>query len=151
MSPVAALLDSSVVVAMLAPEHGHHAASFALLGKPNSPRYAVAAHSFAESYVTLTKLSGGAPQAYTPGEVWAALETIRLSMDLLGLTPAQSLDAVRDFAASGGIGARLYDRLIGEVARINGIPAIITWNTRHLAGLFPCLRVLTPAAWLEAP
>lgn len=150
MRPIAALLDSNVIVAILAPKHEHHAASHLLLAAPAEQRYAVAAHSIAESYVTLTKLSGGAPHGFMPAQAWTALETVRLSMNLLGLTPAQALDAVRDFAASGGTDARLYDRLIGEVARVNGIPAIITWNTRHLASLFPALRVLTPAAWLEA-
>lgn len=153
MTDIAALLDSNVVIAILAPAHPHHAASHALLTMPDAPRYAVAAHSYAESYVTLTRLGGGAPLAFSSAQAWAALETVRRRTALFGLTPAQSLDAVRDFAASAGIGARLYDRLIGEVARVNGIPTIITWNTRHLGhlvGLFPSLRVLTPKAWLEA-
>jgi predicted nucleic acid-binding protein len=65
----------------------------------------------------------------------------------LGLTPAQTFEATRRYAASGGIGARLYDALIGEAAVLHGIPDIVTWNTGHMRGLFPNLDVLTPEAF----
>ena len=50
-----ALLDSNVVIAMLAEEHEHHAASVALLSGDQRPEFAVAAHSYAEAYITLIR------------------------------------------------------------------------------------------------
>jgi len=46
-------------------------------------------------------------------------------------------EAIRRFAAAGRVGPLLYDALIGEVARMHHIGTILTWNTRHMAGLFP--------------
>lgn len=140
----AALLDSNVIIAMLAGGHEQHGPSFALLD--GGARFAIAAHSLAEAYATLTR----PPFAFTAAEAWAALESLRAVTDLLGLTAARHFDVVRRFAAGGGIGARLYDALIGEAALAYAIPTLITWNERHMAGLFPALSVVTPRAFMEA-
>lgn len=138
-----ALLDSNVIIAMLAEAHEHHAASLALLVEDRG-RFAVAAHSYAEAYGTLTRRGDRAPFRFSPAEAWAALESVRAVTMLIGLTPAQSFDTVRRFAAEGGIGARLYDRLIGEVAVVHGIGTIVTWNLGHMRGLFPEVAVVAP-------
>ncbi len=80
----------------------------------------------------------------TADEAWAALESVRAVTALVGLTAPQSFEAVRGYAQGGGIGARLYDRLIGEAAVAHDIPMIVTWNVRHMRGLFPGLRVVAP-------
>lgn len=150
MTPPAALLDSNVLVAVLASVHQHHADSAALLVTPAASSFAIAAHSFAEAYVTLTRGGATAVAQYPASIAWAGLERLRALTTLLGLSPGESVDAVRAYAASGGIGPRLYDALIGQVAVAHGIPVIVTWNTRHLAGLFPRLRVVTPTRFLAA-
>ena len=141
----AALLDSNIVVACLARAHEHHAASAAIVNECDAGTFAVAAHSFAEAYATLTR---NIPFGFTADEARAGLESVRAATNLIGLTPSQTFDTVRRFAAAGGIGALLYDALIGQVAVAHGIPAIVTWNTRHMAGLFPNLIVATPARYL---
>ena len=107
-----------------------------------SSDFAVAAHSYAEAFSTLTRR--GAPFRFPADEAWAALESIRSVTRLVGLTPAQMFDATRDYARAGGIGARLYDKLIGEAAVAHGIAVLITWNVSHMRSLFPKLTVLTP-------
>jgi len=139
-----ALVDSNVVIAAVAEAHEHHPASLALFDRQD---LAVAAHSYAEAYSTLTRRGERAPFAFAPPEAWAALQSVRAVTAILGLTPAQTFDAVRDYARAGGVGARLYDKLIGEVAALNEIPIIVTWNTAHLKSLFPDLEVVTPAAF----
>jgi predicted nucleic acid-binding protein len=148
VSTPAGLLDSTVVIACLAEAHEHHAASLPLLTEGNPRRYAVGAHSYAEAYATLTRTGPQAPFRFTAAEAWAALQSLRAVTVLVGLTPAQSFDVVRGYAAEGGIGARLYDALIGQAAVVHGIPLLVTWNTRHMAGLFPALTVASPAALL---
>lgn len=143
MSPVA-LLDSNVVVAIVADAHEHHAPSLSLINTAEPLAFAVAAHSFAEAFSTLTRVGGAAPFGVPPGLAWAALESLRASTALLGLTAAETFDATRLYARTGGTGPRLYDRLIGEVAVIHGLPAIVTWNLAHMRGLFPDVRVETP-------
>jgi hypothetical protein len=74
----------------------------------------------------------------------ATLESVAAKCVLVGLTHAQTFDAIKTFAAEGRLGPRLYDRLIGEAAVINGFDCIVTWNRSHLSSLFPDIRVLDP-------
>ena len=144
-----ALLDSNVLIAMLVEAHEHHAPSLALLAERSDRHFAVAAHSHAETYSTLTRRGDHAPFRFSAEEAWAALESVRAVTSLVGLTAPQTFDAIRGFSCAGGIGARLYDRLIGETAVIHGIPAIVTWNAGHMRDLFPALRVATPGEYLQ--
>lgn len=144
-----ALLDSNVVIAMLVEAHEHHAPSLALLAEGSGRHFAVAAHSLAECYSTLTRRGDHAPFRFPAEEAWAALESVRAVTSLIGLTAPQTFDAIRSYALAGGIGARLYDRLIGESAAVHDIPAIVTWNSGHMRGLFPALLVATPEEYLQ--
>lgn len=148
MNRTDALLDSNVLMAALVARHEHHAPSYTLLESAADSALAVAAHSYAEAFTTLTRRNGPAPYQREPGEVWTALEGVSARTRLVGLTPEQTLDAVRLYAAAGGIGPRLYDHLIGRAAALAGAGAIVTWNTGHLRSLFPALAVETPKEWL---
>jgi hypothetical protein len=88
-----------------------------------------------------------APFGFSADEAWAALESVRAVTLLVGLTASQIFDATRRHAEDGGIGARLYDRLIGEAAIVHAVPVIVTWNTAHMRGLFPRTKVVTPKAF----
>jgi predicted nucleic acid-binding protein len=138
------LLDSNVLIAVLAEAHEHHEASIGIFIDGTGFRFAVAAHSYAEAYCTLTRRGGPAPFGFLPQQAWDALESVRAVTDLVGLSAGQMIDVVRRYARDGGIGARLYDRLIGEAALIHGLPRIVTWNVGHMRGLFPGLVVVTP-------
>lgn len=111
-----ALLDTNVVIAMLVEAHEHHEHSLALLAGGSNMWFAIAAHSYAEAYSTLTRRGEHAPFRFSPAEAWAALESVRAATGLLGLTAAQTFDAIKSYSQTGGVGARLYDRLIGETA-----------------------------------
>jgi len=104
----------------------------------------VASHSYAEAYATLTRFGERAPFRFTAAEAWAALESIAAVTDLIGLTPAQTFAAIRAYSQENGVGARLYDRLIGEAATAHELPAIVTWNVGHMKSLFPSLDIVTP-------
>ena len=145
------LLDSNVLIALLAEAHEHHAASIGLFLGETDLRFAVSAHSYAEAYSMLTRCGGPAPFGFAPGEAWAALASVRAATELVGLTPAQTFDAVRRYAHDAGVGPRLYDRLIGEGAVVHGLQRIVTWNVAHMRGLFPGLSVVTPTDMLAAP
>jgi len=144
-----ALVDSNVIIAALSGDHEHHAASAEIFNEAHRAKLGIAAHSFAEAYSTLTRRGAHAPFRFTADEAWAALESVRSISQLIGLTPAQTFETVRSYASDGGIGARLYDRMIGEVAVVHGIPTIITWNVGHMRGLFPTLAVKTPREFLQ--
>ncbi|WP_176943406.1 PIN domain-containing protein [Sphingomonas sp. YR710] len=144
MARINALLDSNVLIAMLVEDHAHHAPSLGLLEIDGPPRFAVAAHSWAETYSTLTRKGGPMPFGFTAEEAWAAIAGVRAMTELAGLTPQQTIETIRSYARDSGIGPRLYDRLIGEAAVAQGCDVIVTWNVTHMRGLFPNLRVETP-------
>lgn len=148
MTAAAALLDSNVVIAILAEAHEHHSASLALVTEGDAATYTISAHSYAETYSTLTRRGDRAPFRFSAREAWAALESLRAITRLVGLTPSQTFDVVRAFAGRGRVGTTLYDALIGEAAIVHDIPCIVTWNTRHMRGLFPTVDVVTPHAFL---
>ena len=142
------LIDTNVIVAALAEAHDHHEASHALLNTAQPRTFAVAAHCYAEAFTTLTRRSEHAPFRWPPGEAWAALESIAAVTRLVGLTPAQSFEAVRDFAAGGNVGARVYDYLIARAAQAAGAEILVTWNVGHFRDLINGLDVRTPTAML---
>ena len=150
MTAFDALVDSTVVVAIVAEAHEYHVASIALLDGPGRVLLAIAAHSYSEAYSTLTRRGEHAPFAFAAGEAWAALASLRAVTGLVGLTAAQSFEAFGRYAGSDGVGPRLYDALIGSAAVLHGISRIVTWNVGHMRGLFPELEVVTPAMFVEA-
>lgn len=140
-----ALLDTNVIVSALAPDHADHGDAAALFDRCQDGELAVPAHAVAEAYSTLTRANG--LFRWAPQDCWLAIGSILRVTTLVGLTPAAKVDAIRQFAGQGGIGPRLYDRLIGEAAIRNRIDTIITWNTRHMTALFPEIRVAAPRRW----
>ena len=139
------LIDTNVIVAAVAEAHEHHAPSLELFSIEPPIKLAVAAHCYAEAFTTLTRRGDHAPFRWPPAEAWAALESVAAVTRLVGLTPAQSFDAVRDFAAAGHIGARIYDHLIARAALAAGAEVLVTWNVSHFRGLVEGVDILTPA------
>ena len=139
-----ALLDSNVVIASVAEAHEHHEASITLFVDRPDHSLAVAAHSYSEAYSVLTRRSKSSPFRWPASDAIAALESVAAKCVLVGLTHAQTFDAIKTFAAEGGIGPRLYGKLIGEAATLNGFDCIVTWNRSHMSSLFPDIRVLDP-------
>ncbi|MGH6787075.1 MAG: type II toxin-antitoxin system VapC family toxin [Novosphingobium sp.] len=144
------LVDTNVIVAALAEDHQHHAESLAVFTAKPRLELAVAAHCYAEAFTTLTRRGVHAPFKRPPALAWAALESVAATTRLVGLTPAQSFAAVRDFAAAGHIGARIYDFLIARAADAAGAKALVTWNTGHFEGLIEGLAVRSPVGLLAA-
>lgn len=148
MSSRLILVDTNVIVAALAEAHEHHAPSLALFSIEPAFTIAVASHCYAEAYTTLTRRGDHAPFRWPPNEAWAALESVASATRLVGLTPAQGFEAVRDFAAAGHIGARVYDFMIAKTAHSVGAKILVTWNIGHFEGAIDGLIVRTPTAML---
>jgi predicted nucleic acid-binding protein len=138
------LLDTNVIVAALAEAHEHHAPSLALFAAEVPLTIAIASHCYAEAFTTLTRRGDHAPFQWPPKEAWAALESVAATTRLVGLTPAQSFAAVRDFANAEGVGARVYDHLIACAAQAAGADCLVTWNVGHFRGLVDGIQVQTP-------
>lgn len=149
MAKPLALLDSNVVIASIAEAHEHHARSIVLFRDFPAQSFAVAAHSYSEAYAILTRKAASSPFRWPAKDAIAALESIAARCALVGLTHAQTFDTIREFASEGGIGPRLYDKLIGQTAVLNGLGVIITWNLGHMRSLFPPVDVQDPGSFAE--
>lgn len=145
LRPVA-LLDSNVIIAAIVDEHQPHQPSSTLLAGMSDGRLAIAAHSFAEAYATLTSRRTVVGFGLPPENAWRSLMSVAEITTLIGLQPSDAFEDVGLYAQAAGIGPRLYDHLIGRVAVRHGIPRIVTWNLRHMRDLFPALDVVDPTA-----
>lgn len=142
------LVDTNVIVATLIVEHLHHRPSVTFIAAVDPGQTVIAAHSFAEAYSTLTRPALGFN--LDPARARDALDRVAGQFAVVALSAQQTLDAIRRFSAIG-IGPRLYDYLIGATGIRYGADTIVTWNTRHFAGMFPQLRVVTPVEALPPP
>lgn len=127
--------------------HSSHADAIAFLNADNLPSLTIAAHSHAEIYVALTKRSGPAPILLDAIVARDALADLARITRVISLSASATVDAVQRFALIG-VGARLYDYLIGQTGVLHGAAAIVTFNPGHMRALFPTVAVHTPAEWL---
>jgi predicted nucleic acid-binding protein len=118
------LVDTNVFVAASIVEHVHHSPSQQFLNATPAAQTLVAAHSLAECYSTLTKARG--PAEADPVEVTVAVNAYAAAFRIVSLNSAQTVDAIRRFAALGGVGPRLYDLLIGATGEAFGADTIVT-------------------------
>jgi uncharacterized protein with PIN domain len=102
LTAAAALLDSNVIIAIVAEAHEHHATSLALVTEGDAANYAVSARSYAEAYSTLTCRGDQAGFHFGTANVSAALASLRAITKRIGLTPAQTFDVVRAFGVEAG-------------------------------------------------
>ncbi len=139
------LLDSSVLIASAVMDHPHHEDASAALDRGS--RFTVAAPSLAELYNTLSK-----PRIYgwPPRAASLAVAEAGRRCSVVALTPNELAEGIVAFAAIGGVGARLYDYLIGYHAVVHSIGTIVTLNDRDFHALFPRMTVLTPTQFLES-
>lgn len=142
------LLDSNVLIGLLFEAHPHYGESRALVDALPKQSALVAAHSLAETYSTITRPNR--PYRLPGGAAWAIIDNLAEDFLIVVLDTAQHLDAIRRFSRLG-TGPRLYDYLIGATAEAHGADTIVTWNTRDFDGLFPGLRIVTPAGFLSTP
>jgi predicted nucleic acid-binding protein len=137
------LFDSNVLVAATVLQHPHHQDSSAVLLDADPAKSLLAAHSLAEAYSVLTRPS--LPFRLSSPEAWTQLQIIAERFKIVTLNAVQSVDAMRQFSEIG-VGPRLYDYLIAATGAAHGAKTIVTWNTRDFEGLFPAIRIVTPAA-----
>jgi len=125
------LLDTSCLIAAVLPQHEHHAPTVAELGRRRAAGHEVimAAHAVTEAYAVLTRLPP--PHRLAPADALAVLDRNWGRAETIALTAAESWRALREHAAAGVAGGRVYDSLIASCARKGRAAEILTWNVRH--------------------
>jgi predicted nucleic acid-binding protein len=148
MGQLRGLIDTNVLVALVDPEHIHHQDSWDALADARAGTHAVALHSMTEFFHVATR-SSPRGLGLRPAVALSFLDDHVSKFTVIGLNIDQHLTAIRQFSASGRGGPQVYDYLIGQLAVINNIPSIITWNAKHFVPLFPQLNVLTPTQFIK--
>lgn len=138
------LLDANCLVAAALAQHEHHRATITELSRRRAAGQAMvmAAHALLEAYAVLTRLPP--PHRLAPADAVTVLDRNWGDAETIALTGAESWRVLRELAAAGVSGGRTYDGCIAASARKGKCDEILTWNTRHFAGL-PGPRAVTMA------
>lgn len=128
---MSALLDSSVLIAALAPDENRHAESLALLMEGGNVVYA---HAFLESFSTLT---GGRLGMKVDADFAAQLlrETVLPRVRVIDLGIEEMLSALHLARKHGVRGGAVYDFMHLVTARKAGVTTLYTLNLSDFQGL----------------
>jgi hypothetical protein len=103
----------------------------------------IAGHAFLECFSVLTRLPP--PLATAPETAEAILAKYLEAGELGGMTADACRLAVRDLAARGMGGGRIYDGIIALCSYQAGATTLLTYNARHFLPVAPPgLAVLEP-------
>jgi predicted nucleic acid-binding protein len=130
--------DSSVLVAAILESHPWHARALPLLKRVQGHEVDlwVAAHSLAETYAVLTAFP--TRPRVVPIEAWTAIEDGVLSeANVVALTAADYVAALRWVAERGLPGGVVYDAIIVQAARKSGADRILTFDVDDFRRVWP--------------
>ena len=130
--------DTSVLVAASVQGHSHYAPAMqALEGMVSQGHHGyMSTHSLAETYAVLTR-TPFIPAIY-PSEAWQVLEvSILPHLEIVALSAAEYRDLVRQCAAQGQIGGRVYDAIHLRCAEKTSCDRLYTFNVRDFRSLAP--------------
>ena len=137
------LIDANCLVAAALPQHEHHASTLADLTRRRAAghTFIMAAHAVLEAYAVLTRLPP--PHRLASADAAAVLDHNWGSSETIALTGTETWRLLRQHAAAGTAGGRVYDGMIAACARKAKADEILTWNLRHFGGAQP--SAVTPA------
>lgn len=130
-------IDSNCLVAAVLPQHEHHAATVADLARRRAAGQTIvmAANAVLEAYAVLTRLPP--PHRLSASDAIAVLDRNWGAAESFALTGPETWRLLRQHAASGLAGGRIYDGVIAACARKGKAGEILTWNVRHFVGVQP--------------
>lgn len=140
-------LDTNVIVARMVTGHIHQLTAGSLLQQIESRRWTpvIAAHGLAEMYSVLTRTPFQPP--VTPAQAWQMLEANVLPrFEIESLNRSDYGRVLRNCAAQGWGGGRVFDALHLAAARKARCARIYTFDVAHFRQLGPDLldRILAP-------
>ena len=140
-------IDTNVVVARSITQHEHYPRAIELFAEIERRQWspAISTHGLAEIYAILTR----AP--YQPrissAEAWGIIEkNILVRFEIEPLTRSDYTRILRECAALGWTGGRIYDAIHVHAARKAGCSRIYTFNVQDFRQLAPDLldRIMAP-------
>jgi toxin FitB len=137
-------IDSSVIIAALAPWHHRHDDALAAINRALSSRQGtvVPAHAILESYSVLTRL----PEQFraTGRDVAAALHETLSSAAVVPFPARSTWQVIADLAEAGVVGGAIYDASILKTAENAGATSLLTLNPRDFERFNSQIRIDVP-------
>jgi predicted nucleic acid-binding protein len=141
------LLDTSVLVAAMLPDHVHHAQARGWLAqtRTGSPAAVVSGHTLAELYAVLTRLPR--KPLISPGEALQLIqENVTSHATVATLSGEDYIQMVKELARAGVAGGAVYDAVIARAAERANVDHLVTLNVGHFHRVWPAgaSRVVSP-------
>ncbi len=140
-------VDTNVVVARSVTQHQHHVRAVEFFAEVQRRRWipAISAHGLAELYAVLTR----APYQprVSPEEAWEILErNVVERFEIEALSRSDYAKIIRECAALGWTGGRVYDSIHVHAARKGQCSRIYTFNVHDFRQIAPDLldRIMAP-------
>lgn len=140
-------VDSSVIVAAAIAGHPrHNDASDELESRLGAQdQMLIPGHVLAEVYAVVTRMPP--PGRLSPESAGRTIQSFVDAADgVVTLSGDEYLGLIRRAVSHGIAGGRIYDAVIAETARVARAELLLTFNTRHFAGLVPEVEVREPGA-----
>ncbi len=134
-------VDTSVLVASLVREHGHHARAMPVIRRivGGQDQGIVAAHSLAEVYAVLTTLPVS-PRIGPDTAEKLMRDNVLASFEVVALTAREYAQFVTSLADRMVVGGSVYDALILAAALKSAADRVYTFNVTDFVRLAPELR-----------
>ena len=136
--------DTSVLVATFQSDHPHHLPSLKAFAPASIETSACSIHTLAEVYSAMSAMP--VKPAPSPDQILHFMSEITARLAPVALTADEYLSSIRDAAARGITGGKIYDCLILACARKCKAEVMYTWNTKHFLRIAPDLarQIQTP-------
>jgi predicted nucleic acid-binding protein len=142
-----ALLDSSVLIGAMLPDHIHHIYAHRWLsqGRVGSFELVVSGHSMAEVYSVLTRLPR--TPRISPLEAWRLLnENVQSCATIVTLTDVDYAVLIEELGNRGIVGGQVFDAIIAKAAELAQVDQLVTLNEAHFHNVWPAggARIVSP-------
>jgi predicted nucleic acid-binding protein len=130
--------DTSVLIAALIEKHEFHAAAAPWLDRVRGGEMqaAMATHSFAELYATLTRLPYN--PRISPSVAWELIkENLQGAVEAISLSSDDYLATLIKSSSLGISGGTIYDALIALAAAKSNADKLLTFNPSHFKRVWP--------------
>lgn len=125
------LMDTSVLVSAMLPDHMHHSLSQPWLAqaKAGALEAVISAHSLAELYAVLTRLPR--TPRISPAEALQMIAENFASRTVVALSADDYLKLIEELARSGVAGGAVFDAVIAKAAELANVDFLLTLNVSH--------------------
>lgn len=143
------LIDTSVLLSAMLPDHVHHAHARPWLERAKGGAYelVIAGHSLAETYSVLTRLPRR-PRISPADALQLIQENVLTHAKIVTLSAHDYLNLLAELSQTDVAGGDVYDAVIAKAAELGAVDHLLTLNAPHFQRVWPGResRIASPQA-----